>query len=54
MDCREPKIRKRKDAKQKRNFDFRGAYSPQHIRKQEEMAAQKVEFKKSSKKKKEC
>ena len=45
----EPKLRKRKDAKQKRNFAFRGAYSPQHVRKQEALAEKKKEV--SAKKK---
>ena len=45
----EPKLRKRKDAKQKRNFAFRGAYSPQHVRKQEALAEKKKEV--STKKK---
>ena len=45
----EPKLRKRKDAKQKRNFAFRGAYSPQHIRKKEALAEKKKEV--SAKKK---
>ena len=52
MGDQEPKIRKRKDAKRKRNFDFRGAYSPQHIRKKEEMLEKKKESKKKSVEKK--
>ena len=50
----EPKTRKKKGDKKHRNFSYRGAYSPQHIRKQEELQKKKLEVDKKtpSKKKK--